>query len=148
MVYWQWELISERHPELSLSIYYWEYCTGFPHDRSVLFGEYGQHISVKYIPWGDELFWYLGQYPAAIENRWSTKLCSLSVLKQLFFFFFVGIHVRLGSKCRVKRSMSYWGDTAVDCNSFRLCWANSSSQWIGESYQIFRSRYALCSNEA
>ncbi len=60
-------------------------------------------------PWGDRLlFRYPSRYPAAgnelVENRWSTKLCSLSVLKQLFFFPFVRIYVRLGSKCRVKWS--------------------------------------------
>ncbi len=46
-------------------------------------------------------------YPAAgnqlIENRWTTKLCSLSVVKHVKqLVIAVRIHVRLGSKCHVK----------------------------------------------
>ena len=86
-----------------------------------------QNLS-PYIPWGDELFWYPSWYLAAgtelIQKRWSTQLCCLSVLKQLYFFYFVRIRVRLGSKCRareMKFCMSYWGDTTVYYNSFSLC---------------------------
>ncbi len=57
---------------------------------------------------GDGLFCYPSRYAVTgnelIENRWSTKLWSLSVLKKLFSSFFVCIHVRLGSKCHVKWS--------------------------------------------
>ncbi len=115
------------------------------------------------IPWGDELFWYPSRYPAAgtelIENRWSTKLCCLSVLKQLYFFYFVRIHVRLGSKFRVREMkfcLSYWGDDSwlqlflslfsEACRDIH--WAKYSCEWVGASYQMFRSRYTLCSNEA
>ena len=58
-------------------------------------------------------------YPVAgnelIEDRWSTKLCSLSVLNQLIFCRWILEPLWSNDFCR-----SYWGVATVDYNSYCL----------------------------